>query len=83
MKKIIIPLLFTFSLSSLANDALIKFRHDNPDMVFQMRFNEDNRNFVIDQTRQAIKVTQGIDIFDNTIEYPEFPSVTTEIKLED
>ena len=83
MKKIIIPLLFTFSLSSVANDALIKFRHDNPDMVFQMRFNEDNRNFVIDQARQAIKLTQGIDIFDNTIEYPEFPSVTTEIKLQD
>ena len=83
MKKIFLPLLFTFSMNAMANNALIKFRHDNPDMVFQMRFNEDNRNFVIDQARQAIKVTQGIDIFDNTIEYPEFPSVTTDITLED
>jgi hypothetical protein len=83
MKKIFLPLLFTFSLNSMADNAVIKFRHDNPDMVFQMRFNEDNRNFVIDQARQAIKVTQGIDIFDHTIEYPEFPSVTTDITLED
>ena len=83
MKKLILPLFFALSTQAYADNSVIRFRQDNPDLVFQMKFNEENRNYVIDQLRESIKQTQGIDIFDHNFENPEVPKITNEILLEE
>ncbi len=83
MKKLILPLLLSFSFSAFADNALLRYRYDNPDMLFQMRFDEDNRNYVLNEIRETIKESQGIDIFDTNILYPDFPQITNELNLEE
>jgi hypothetical protein len=83
MKKLILPLFFALSSQTFADNSVIRFRQDNPDLVFQMKFNEENRNYVINQLRESIHETQGIDIFDHNFVNPEVPKITNEILLEE
>ncbi len=83
MKKLILPLFFALSSQAFADNSVIRFRQDNPDLVFQMKFNEENRNYVINQLRDSIQETQGIDIFDHNFVNPEVPKITNEILLEE
>jgi hypothetical protein len=83
MKKMIISLLSLASITCLADDSLIKFRHDNPDVVFQMRLNEANRNHLVNLTRQTILENQKIDIFNNTIDYSQPIDLGNQLSLEE
>jgi len=38
MKKLILPLFLTLSSGAYADNSIIRFRQDNPDLVFQMKF---------------------------------------------
>jgi hypothetical protein len=83
MKKLLLPLFLALSSGAFADNSIIRFRQDNPDLVFQMKFNEENRNYVLNQLRESIKSTQGIDIFNHNFENPQVPKITNEILLEE
>jgi hypothetical protein len=70
MKKYICGLSLLLSLSSFGADNLLRFRNDNPDLVFQMRADEKNRQYIFNQLRESFKLSYDIDLLNEEVELP-------------
>ena len=83
MNKLFLTFLTLINLSAHASDSLLKFRQDNPDVIFQMKLDESNRNNLVNLTRQSILENQKIDIFNHTLDYSSPIELGNQISLEE
>lgn len=63
-----LPLLLCFS--AFSADNFLKFRSDNPDLVFQMKAGEKNRQYIFNQVRESFKLFYDIDFLNEEIDLP-------------
>ena len=83
MNKLFLTFLTLINLSAHASDSLLKFRQDNPDVIFQMKLNESNRNKLVNIARQSILENQKIDIFNHTLDYSAPVDLGNQLSLEE
>jgi hypothetical protein len=70
MKNYFFSFALLIGLSANAEDNLLKFRKDNPDMVLQMKVNESNRQYLFNQIKESVRLFYDIDLLNEEIDLP-------------
>ena len=70
MKNYIVTSALFLSLAAFGSDNLLKFRGDNPDLVLQMKVDENNRQYLFNQIRESIKLFYNIDLLNERVNLP-------------
>jgi hypothetical protein len=72
LKKLVIAMMVIGSVSTYAQDAIMKLKQKRPDIIYQMNFSNGSNNFLMMRAADAFEAVKGFDIFDQSIKVPKY-----------